>query len=922
MTLDCCTTKMPTNCIAGLLQRAAESFPSGRLIIYEPEESKTDITYENFYAQALENAKLIQSRSGFDAGCPVLLRLDSHKDFLLWFWGIVLAGGVPVPMPPLSHVENQRRTVIQRLSTVFSRPLCITTNDMLPVLGDLGACTIESLHQQPVNRSAWQPRTNWHSSDLALLMLTSGSTGNPKVVCLDHRNIISAVAGKASVRTLPSNRPFLNWIGLDHVASLIEIHIQAMYLGVDQIHVPAGDIVASPLRFLDLLSDHRVCRSFAPNSFLASLVSTLNTLSKSKSWNLTNLTLLASGGEANDLRTCVAASEVFKRHGAPDNVITPGFGMTETCAGAIFNLDCPAYDIPNGNSFVSVGRCMTGIEMRVVGHQNTKSLVKVGYLEVKGDVVFKGYYSNRKATEEAFTPDGWFRTGDQATLDPSGNLHIIGRVADVMNINGIKYSCIELEKSLLQVLHTRIQRLVAFSFRPVHLHTENISVSYVPRNTALQDEEFIDIHNTILQTTVLSTGTVPQIFILETDSLLPTSSLGKISRVKMRKLLECNNFFEQVESYKHRLMTIRNQDNGQAMRPFEVLLVEDLTECLGFESSEFELNTPLIDLGITSMDLIRLKKRISERQGFDIPMILIIKNPTVRMLAAALKDASKSDTTAYNPVITLRSNGSKQPLWLVHPGVGEVLVFLGLSKEIDDRPVYSLRARGFDGEPRFTCISEIVTIYYQAIKQIQPHGPYAISGYSYGGMLAFEVSKKLESHGDEIGFLGIFNLPPHIKSRMQALTWNSCLLHLMYFLNLLTESTVDDMEEIVPLLPRHDAIMKLLQLADVKRMADLGLDERSLSDWANLAHGLQKMATTYEPSGSVRSIDVFHCIPLKMAAKSREDWLENHLSKWADFSRTAPRFHATGGSHYTMIGADHVVNFAGILGQALKNRDI
>lgn len=918
---------MALNSLAGLLQNTAKAFPASRLMIYGSGVTSmpAEISYNSLYVQAQQNADILRSLQGFNAGSPVLLRLDDHQDFLLWFWGVVLAGCIPVPLPPLSNVEEQRKKYIQHLSELFSAPICITRDELrshfMQDNHNVKVYTIEYLRGQSPPEPLCHTCITSETNDLALLMMTSGSTGNPKAVCLSYTQMIAAVTGKASVRRLPANKPFLNWIGLDHVASLVEIHIQAIFLGVDQIHVQASDIIGSPLRFLDLLSFHQVCRSFAPNSFLASLVSTIEAENiQSQTWDLSHLTVLASGGEANNVRTCAAASELFAAHGAPRNVITPGFGMTETCAGAIFNIDCPDYDIETGKSFASVGRCMKGIEMRVQGPNTSPD--EVGHLEVRGDVVFSGYYRNKKATEEALTADGWFRTGDLATIDSKGNLHIVGRLTDVMNINGVKYNCEDLEASLLQNLHSRLRRLMGFSFRPAGLHTEHVAVAYVPKEPILQDEDFIYIHDTIVQATILSTGVRPQVFALET-ACLSASSLGKVSRVRMRKLLESGAFTKHIASYESRLKTLRRQNIIQAKNSFEVLLLEDVTGCLGIEPGDIGLNTPFFDLGITSMDFIRLKKRISERLDTDIPIITFMKSPTVGELAVALRDSDPCTRSAYNPVMTLRSKGANLPLWLVHPGVGEVLVFLGLSKEIDDRPVYALRARGFeDGEPHFSNISEIIATYFDAIKRVQPQGPYAIAGYSYGAMLAFDVSKKLESNGDEIGFLGSFNLPPHIKSRMRQLTWNSCLLHLMNFLDLVTESVVEDLDEAISQVSRDEAIPKLLEIADTGRMTELGLDERSLSNWADLAYGLQSVATTYEPSGSVNSIDIFHCIPLKMAAKSREDWLNNHLNKWVDFSRTEPRFHSVGGSHYTMIGDDHVVEFAKTLRLALRERGI
>ena len=199
----------------------------------------------------------------------------------------------------------------------------------------------------------------------------------------------------------------------------------------------------------------------------------------------------------------------------------------------------------------------------------------------------------------------------------------------------------------------------------------------------------------------------------------------------------------------------------------EHLLLEEFSITLGLNAATSGLDTPIFEMGVTSIDLIKLRKRLGERLGVDIPITTLLLNPTTRSMAYALHDLSNPKT--YSPVVPLRREGSKTPLWLVHPGTSEVLIFLSLNQYIQDRPIYALRARGFDGhEPYFTSIDEAVTTYYFAIRKTQPKGPYAIAGYLFGSMLAFELAKRLEGDNkEEILFLGSFNLPPHIKWRMQ-----------------------------------------------------------------------------------------------------------------------------------------------------------
>jgi long-subunit acyl-CoA synthetase (AMP-forming) len=154
--------------------------------------------------------------------------------------------------------------------------------------------------------------------------------------------------------------------------------------------------------------------------------------------DLSCLRALISGGESNVADTCDKLTRILCHYRTPKCFIRPGFGMTETCAGSIYNAkNCPSYDIAQAAEFCSLGEGIQGIHMRIVRSDGTKtSMNEVGSLEVSGAVVFKGYYQDEKATHESFTPDGWFRTGDLGLLDSDGRLRLTGRDKDIIVING------------------------------------------------------------------------------------------------------------------------------------------------------------------------------------------------------------------------------------------------------------------------------------------------------------------------------------------------------------------------------------------------------------------------------------------------------------------------------------------------------
>ncbi|KAI1086038.1 acetyl-CoA synthetase-like protein [Rostrohypoxylon terebratum] len=966
-----------------VLRRQAESSCQRRLLFY-PLGNTThaiEVTYGDLYHQAKHNSFRVLSLEEFKVGQPLLLHFDDHWDNILWFWSVLLAGGVPVISTPFSNVEEDRSQHIKALSGLLQAPVCFTRSRLLPLFDKdqyFRLKTVETLLGEARAGSAQCERPHCNvcggdsvnavldgvqdvDSDVCgsnseeaiarrkdstmMLLLTSGSTGNAKAVKFTHSQVLAAVAGKAALRPNPPDQPFLNWIGLDHVAGLIEIHLQALWLGVDQVHASAADVVPSPRIFLDLLSRHRVSRTFAPNFFLARLVSTIDVSEAAeREWNLSGLLGVVSGGEANDVKTCLAASTMFQNLGATTEVLIAGFGMTETCAGSIYNGQCPSYDIAQGNVIASLGKCISGAEMRIASPESITGLAgldEVGGLEVRGSVVFGGYYRNQNATDESFTTDRWFRTGDRGFIDGNGNLNLVGRSKDVININGVKIATGDIQEAIEQALGDQVGRLVVFASKTAH--TERVTVAYVPAMFPISDETAAAIARLATRACLLRTGTCPLIFPLLEQSLpkLSISTLGKISRVKAAVLFANGEFDRDIEFHEHSMRRAAKNSRKCDMKwatQAETQLIEDVAETLNTNAGMLDIHadTCVFDIGFTSMHVIKLKYRIDRRLGMDFPVVHIIKNLSIRSLAANIDahvhrskslDLEHTPVHSYDSVVVLRTEGTKTPLWLVHPGVGEVLIFVRLAQNLarDNRPVFALRAAGFEpGQQFFSSIQETVDIYTAAIRRRQPHGPYALAGYSYGAMLAFEIAKRLEGDGAVVRFLGSFNLPPHIKTRIRQLDWSTCLLNLAHFLELLPENVSDSLvaDGALDRLPHAVATQQVLEMANAPRLKELGLDRKALMRWVDVAYSLQSMAMDYNPSGKVDSIDVFHAIPLKAVSNSREQWLCEHLSRWEDFVREPPRFHGVQGAHYTMISAQYVKSFASTLMKALKARGL
>ncbi|KAI0885913.1 acetyl-CoA synthetase-like protein [Annulohypoxylon maeteangense] len=910
------------------------------------------LSYAELLNLAEVNASKCKQKGFCKPGSVVLVHFDNALDSIIWYWSVLLSGAIPSVTGPgmFSQSALDRKKHLSHLQSTFNRPLCLTRRSLMnPFLEDaseerIDICTVEELDSVVLtNSTPMTPSPEPSPSSIAAVMLTSGSSGNAKAVPLTHRQLLAAFKGKRDSANLQHpESPFLSWTHMDHVANLVHCHLFAIVSCVSQIQVAAADILLNPVQLLNLASRHHVSRIFAPNFLLAKILRLFKSGTASALDSDLNLEALYidTGGEANVTEVCVGLQSVLSRYGAPPDVFKPSFGMTETCAGCIVNDKCPSYDSSQRLGFTSLGEPMPGVQMRIARLDNPGTEVargERGSLEITGDAIFKGYYNNPTATAEAFTSDGWFRTGDNAYMDEKGQLHLDGRTKEMININGVKYLPHELDSALEQaeIPGTTPSYFCCFAMRDTSkADTEVVVVLYLPSYKDDDDEARYEAQSSIIRTCSMHTHSRPLVVPLRVQDM-PKSTLGKLSRTKLKAALEEGVFADQKATNDEAIARYRQKVRGQPETIEEAAILYIISQQLemGFED-DFSVNDSIFSTGATSMDLVAIMQRLNgflRSSGHEklIRLTDILKNPTARGIASRVAVSTGRKKHEYDPVVTLQPHGTKTPLWLVHPGVGEVLVFVNLAHHITDRPIHAFRARGFnasEGETPFNSLTEVFETYRSAIKKRQPTGPYAIAGYSFGGMVAFEVTKLLEAGGDEVRLCGSWNLPPHIKFRMRELLWDECVIHLFYFVGLMDEAAAYTHKPALCAFEREgrrlDAIRYLKMYSDPVRWDELGLDEEYYLLWVGLASNMQGLAVDYEPEGSVANMDVFVADPLSHVAKNREDWVKNRLAAWESFVRTDVRFHHVEGAHYTMLNPEYVVNFAKTLRKVLRERGL
>eukprot|EP00005_Dracoamoeba_jomungandri_P003008 CAMPEP_0174260214 /NCGR_PEP_ID=MMETSP0439-20130205/9249_1 /TAXON_ID=0 /ORGANISM="Stereomyxa ramosa, Strain Chinc5" /LENGTH=935 /DNA_ID=CAMNT_0015344413 /DNA_START=71 /DNA_END=2878 /DNA_ORIENTATION=+ len=925
----------PAN-LTSVLLNTVRFFPNQEQVFVTKGRNK--VTYESYtYSELYDSARKVLSglrAHDLAPGDEVVLQLASIKDTFIGFWACVLGGFVPVPLaiPPSFAEVNGPVMKIRGACQIFDKKFILTNEklladvqalpDCLDFPADLDAADLESC----LTRSPEDEETFYFADpdELAMLMLTSGSTGNSKAVQLSHRNVISCMEAKKEHFGLSVDTVTLNWIRMDHVAGIIEGHIMPLWLGAKQLQAPSAIITAEPFLFLQLISDNRATFTFAPN-FLFGMINDLlkkhNTI-KMRQWDLSSLDVLISGGEAIVVETAKTFLDTLSSHfQLPRHCIRPAFGMTETCAGCVYSTSFPDGDMDK--EFASLGHTIGDVEMRVVDDEGVPLFDgEVGHLQLRGSVIHSGYLKNEVANEAAFTEDGWFTTGDRAFVY-EGELTLSGRAKDSIIINGVNYYSHEIE-AILESLPDGVLRsfTAACPTRLKGSDTEQLVIFFSPTFSLDDDSLTYKIVKMLSDTLIKQLGIKPHAIIPLPPHEIPKTSLGKIRRSIMSKRYERGRYHSQLKEL-NALMLKKASAYVPAGNAYERTLVKLWAKVLRIEESSIGICANFFETGGTSLNTIALKSEVDEHWEVDSPIIWIFQYPTIKEYAAKLPmllDEGKlfSANDMYDPLVPLNLTGDKEPFFCVHPGVGDVLIFIELAKRFQDyRPFYGLRARGFnEGETYFSCMDEMVDAYVEGIRKKQPHGPYYVAGYSYGGAVAFCICKKLEAMGETVAFCGVFNLPPHIKQRLGEITYLSGLLNLSMFLDLYDKAGVALLNEQLKDLTKEEQLTYVVENAPAYRLKELDLDAQKLDDWVVLAQSLIDCGKNYDPEPSLSSISVFIAHPLH---GTREAW-KKQLSVWDDFTDQPNEYIDSPGEHYSMMSPIHVAEFSKILKVEIERR--
>lgn len=559
----------------------------------------------------------------------------------------------------------------------------------------------------------------------AYIMYTSGSTGKPKGVVVPHRAIIRLVKNQ-------NYAPF----GPDAVITqMSNVSFDASTFELWGALLNGGRLVLQPQAKPTLAEVTETMERYGVN-ILFITTGLFNVLVDEHVERLKGLKCILTGGEVMSLPHIRKALRVLGP-GVLNNIYGPTENTTYSC---FFPINTEA-DVSKA---VPIGKAIHNTFLYVLDEQQKPVPVGAkGELYCGGEGVALGYWQRPDLTAERFLPDPFrggdarmYRTGDLVKWLPDGNIEFVGRADDQVKIRGFRIELGEVENAISTYAGVRDRLVMARKDLPGghQLVAYVVPKDFDPAQDEEKQEAFIAGLRKHLEE-ALPKFMLPSFFVALPS--FPLNPNGKIDK-KLLPLPELRSARMKAEHVAPR-------------NAVEKTLATIWGKALGVE--DLGVHDNFFDLGGHSIMGIQMLTQVEQQLGRKLALNSLFQAPTVALFAKLLQTEEKAlDLLNLAPI---QKEGHKLPLFCVHGDEANYFMARDLGK---DQPFWGFFHQGEDGYPiRYTTVEDIAAHFIREMKQVRPEGPYLLCGFSFGGLVAYEMAQQLTRNGDEVLMLALLD---------------------------------------------------------------------------------------------------------------------------------------------------------------------
>jgi amino acid adenylation domain-containing protein len=703
-------------CIHELFEEQAQRTPDRVAIVFE----RRWMTYRELNEQAERIAREL-SLLGVGPDERVGLHVERSLEMVVGLLGILKAGGAYVPLDP-SYPQDRLAFILDD-----ARPRVLLTQQSLrdrlrPADADI--LCLDDLSMGEIRAERARAERKPQASDLAYVLYTSGSTGQPKGVQIPHRALVNFLKAMEHEPGITDEDKLLSVTSLSFDIAGLEL-LLPLVVGA-QVTIAASDVAADGFRLASLM---KTCGATI-------MQATPGT------WRL----LLAAGWEGGqDLKILCGgeawSAELARALSARCASLWNMYGPTETTVwSSALRIEA--------NQPVLIGPPIANTTFYVLDAFGQPVPIGVaGELHIGGDGLARGYLNRPELTQERFIADPFrdepgarmYKTGDRVRQRPDGRIEFLGRLDQQVKISGFRIELGEIESVLR--LHPEVQDAVVVA-RDGGAGDRRL-FAYVTGN----GDEPISIGGLRsflrqkLPDHMLPSAVLP----LDAFPLTPN---GKVDRAAL--LLPDEIRRDAHEAY-------------VAPRTHLEELLAGLWRDL-LRVKQVSVYDNFFDLGGNSLLMLQLSLEVEKATGQSFPLTFVYDAPTVAGMAEIL--GGQRSAPSFSPLVLLRPGASGPPVFIVHGVGGSAVELIPIAKSISvDHPVYGIQAKGFEGTGApYDRVEAMAEYYADAIAEAQPEGPYLLAGLCFGGLVAMEIARDLSERGERVGLLALLETYPNARN--------------------------------------------------------------------------------------------------------------------------------------------------------------
>jgi len=718
-------------CVHDLFGEQVERTPDAVAVVCEEER----LSYRQLNAGANQLAHYLRDL-GVGPETLVGICIERSTEMIIALLGILKAGGAYLPLDPaypqdrLFYMLDDAAPALI-LSTALLRARLPQSMKVLDLDNRELQSALKKLPTDDLTDAKSSP--SLRPQHPAYVIYTSGSTGTPKGVIVTHGGLTNNMLWMLSEYPVSQEDVVLGRTAIAFDSSVWEIWLP-LIAGATLCIAP-GRVMRDPSELIAYLDQHGVTMAQFVPSLLASIFSATG---RSRRPSLRRVFL---SGEAFP---ATLAKEVSSIWGVS---LANLYGPTETTVQVTsWRWD----ETERDDRAIPIGKPIWNTRLYVLDRYGEPVPIGVeGELYIGGAGLARGYLNRPELTAEKFVPDPFsgitggrlYKSGDRCRWRPDGNLEFVGRIDRQIKLRGFRIELGEIEAALCK--HQDVKdSVVAVKQRK---GAEKSLIAYVVANGLGREAELRGALKGHLR------GFLPEYMVPAEYAFLerlPLTTNGKIDRKALPEPEERYRF----ETY----VAPRNAT--------EQILAKIWANVLGRERIGIHEN--FFDLGGHSLLAVRMVAEVEMLIGRRLSISALFQAPTVAALAQLL--AKKESTpagsagesrTANRSIVPIRPEGSKPPLFFLHTVSGEVLLYRHLVPHFKiDQPIFGIRATQVDNDPASVAsIEELAATYIREIIEVCPEGPYHLVGYSYGGLLAFEIARQLKLASKSVGLLAILD---------------------------------------------------------------------------------------------------------------------------------------------------------------------